>query len=105
MELSKGNFVEFACKRPKFYTCHCTVSEMIALLVGFEEGNRHHSPEHRDRSAGKVLQWLAKEYGQSGGGPKNAAFMAESLLKEFGSDQAAILAIEKYATSLLQDGA
>lgn len=100
MDIDRHNFAQVLCARPQLYTNHSTLTEVLAVLTGFEAGNCYASKEKRDRSAKLVWRWLIDNYGKSGDGAGNGEHIALMLLKEYGTDACAIAAIAEFAATL-----
>lgn len=91
-DIRLSNFVQVASSRPQVYTENGTFAEVYALLIGYDIATKQQTAI-RDNSAALTLQWL---YDNANDRRK---VIAEMLAKH-GSDEAAILAIYEYATTL-----
>ena len=100
------NFVQGVCKRPCMYTEGGTLREVVAFLCGFDCGyefaSRYEAERHllkrvpADILASKTLGWLRSEF-------RPPARIVEGLLDRYQTEEAALEAIFKYASTLETD--
>jgi hypothetical protein len=93
--------VEFLTKRPKLFTAHGSLGEILAFCDGYESARRHMElsssvAPRPGPTPSDALVWLASqcEYVEGRTFPLERL---ELILKRFGSSEAALAALDAYA--------
>jgi hypothetical protein len=98
--------VEFLTKRPAMMTASGSLAEVLAFFDGFERAVRPVAICSPSPTPVDALSWLAEQCGYSPGlgliSPKDRL---ERIIRHYGSSEAALAAIDSYATTLRESQA
>ncbi|MBD3676529.1 MAG: hypothetical protein HUJ26_23710 [Planctomycetaceae bacterium] len=95
------NFAELVCSRPYMWTVDGTLPEVIAFLSGVNYACQVAAPEGGNYDGGSpkaLLDWLTTEFSVPGVAAKENWIVG--LRDRYGTDEAALAAMQKYAASL-----
>lgn len=95
------NFAELVCSRPRMWTIDGTLSEVISFLSGVNYARQIGTPEGDQYDGGSpraLLDWLTDEFSMPGMAA-NANWIS-GLRDRYGTDAAALAAMQQYASSL-----
>lgn len=104
MQRRKKNFAELVCSRPQMWTVDETLPEVISFLSGVDYARQVANPEGDTYDGGStraLLDWLTAEFSVPGMAA-NANWIV-GLRGRYGTDQAALAAMQEYARSLPTD--
>ncbi|EMI22520.1 hypothetical protein RMSM_00545 [Rhodopirellula maiorica SM1] len=95
------NFAELVCSRPQMWTVDGTLPEVISFLSGVNYARQAGAPEGDQYDGGSpraLLDWLTDEFSLPGMAA-NANWIS-GMRDRYGTDEAALAAMQQYAKTL-----